>query len=347
MNALLRTPARRLAFAVVLSILVHSLLFLPEVTLPRFEPPLPPLHAELVPLPKRAPMAYPAQKPIKRHAPIPIEPPPAPVAPELPPSGVAAASGVPPEPALAASAVAPASAVAAPSSPVSAENYAQTSDHAPALPKHARLRYVAQLGAHGIYVGEIRHTLDIKGTQYTLHAELETTGLARLVKRYNNVQESHGAFAMPGGLRPEKFTEAKTDEHGTERSAADFDWNTHQIVFADGAKATLPDGAQDILSLPYQLSQLPFNREIIPVAVTNGRKLEYYRLEVGAEEQIDTPMGKLRALHLKKMRGRNEEGLEIWLGMEYRLLPVKLRHIERSGEIGGEIVIKDIRVSDE
>ena len=52
-------------------------------------------------------------------------------------------------------------------------------------------------------------------------------------------------------------------------------------------------------------------------------------------------------MHLHKMHAANEEGLDIWLAREYRLFPVKLRFTEKNGEVSGEAVITDIRVSEE
>lgn len=360
MTALFRTPGSRLAAFVVVSALLHAaLLWLPHVTLPRHDERLPLLTAKLVPLPRGAhPPAHRKPRP-KTASPIAPSPAPKPEAPyfsaasSVPPAPPQAASAVPAAPALAASSV-PATVIAAsgvPATPtaasaVAATDYEATSDHAPPLPKHARLRYVARLGALGLHIGEIRHDLDIVDGHYTLHGELETTGLARLVKRYQNMLDSRGTVSAHG-FRPEEFTEAKTDEHGTQRSRADFDWAAHQVSFASGEKAALPDGAQDVLSFLYQLSQLPYDREVIPLAIINGRKLEYYKLETGAEEVIETPMGKLRALHLTKIRAPGQEGIEVWLAREYRLLPVKVRHIEGNGKIAAEIVVTEIRVSDE
>jgi|GEM_PF-4903864 len=38
---------------------------------------------------------------------------------------------------------------------------------------------------------------------------------------------------------------------------------------------------------------------------------------------------------------------EIWLGLEYRLLPVKFRQIDSSDEVTDEFVIADIRAAEE
>lgn len=346
---MLHTPARRIALAVAISILLHVVaLWLPEVNLPRVELPLPPLSAKLQPLPK---LPQHGASPRPHRSKPKVKPIPAP--PEITPRPVVeAASSVPPESPLAASAVIPASetvaasAVAAQSATAATVDYTQTSELAPTLPTHARLRFAAYLGTNGLYVGEVRHELAIDDGRYTLRAELETVGLARLFKRYQMIQQSRGKIVKSSSLQPDKYTEERTDEHGTQRVEATFDLSARQVSFSSGTKTELPPGAQDILSFLYQLSQLPYNEAIIPLAISNGKKLETYRLEVGAEEEIVTPMGKLRALHLTKMHGPNEEGLEIWLGMEYRLLPVKFRQIERNGDIAGEIAIKEIRVAD-
>lgn len=344
MTALLRTPARRIALAVALSLLAHALLlWLPHLTLPRFEPQLPLLRAKLEAVPVQ-PHRPPAHKRRIAQAKKPATPvlsqtqaAPAVTAP-LPASGVPATS----DESVAAGAAAQSAAVAAAGSTTSDKS------SVPALPKHAQLRFAAYIGTNGMYVGEMRHNLEIfEDGHYVLQAELKTVGLASLFKEYHLTQTSRGHLTANRDLQPELFSEDKTDGRGTRQSTATFDWGAQQMAFADGTKVPLPAGAQDILSFLYQLSQESFNRELIPVTLSNGRKLEHYQLEVGGEEEVVTPMGKLRALHLRKVHQPGEEGLEIWLGLEYRLLPVKFRQIERSGEIAGELAIKEIRLADQ
>lgn len=342
-----RTPVQRIFAAIALSALLHALLlWLPDIRLPTSDAPLPLLTAKLITLPKHPP------KPRHRTAEHPHTPSPRPLeatpAIPLPASSVDIASAsLPTDALLAESAVLAASEVVAQSATAVADNYALSSDHAPALPRHAQLLFVAYLGTHGLYLGEIRHRLETTAGHYTLHAETETNGLVRLLKRFSTIQDSRGTLLTPGGLRPDEFSEVKSNSGEVTRSIARFDWDTHEISFAAGNKTRLPEGAQDILSFLYQLSQLPYELENLPLAISNGRKLERYRLEVVGEEDIYTPMGKLHTLHLRKLRDPDEEGAEIWLGLEYRLLPVKFRHIDRNGDISGEIAIKEIRIADE
>ncbi|MFH0935215.1 MAG: DUF3108 domain-containing protein, partial [Pseudomonadota bacterium] len=87
--------------------------------------------------------------------------------------------------------------------------------------------------------------------------------------------------------------------------------------------------------------------EIGSVSVSNGKKIENFEFEIDTDEKVDTPLGELLAVRLRKLHPPGKEGLEIWLAREYRLFPIKLRYFEKNGAISGEAVITDIRVSEE
>ena len=326
MIAALRTPVRRIALAVALSALVHVLLlWLPQVQLPHNEALLPPLAAKLEALPKLAAKQppKPAAKPRRASPP--------------PPATEPASSTMEPD-----NSIAGASAVEA----QSIATIAEKPEAAHPLPKRAQLTFAVYKGSGNFQIGTIKHQLEINGTEYTLKAVTQTIGLAKLFKNYQLTQTSRGK-ADKNGLRPETFEEEKINDNDKQTIKATFDWPSQKLRFSQGGETMLPADAQDILGIFYQLSQLSMNRDAIPLAVSNGKKLEKYELGVGPEEEIDTPMGKLGALHLRKLHAKGEGGLEIWLGLEYRLLPVKYLLIEPSGEVAGKVVISDIRVADE
>lgn len=329
----LNLPAGRIALALALSLLIHvALLFGPTlIQLAPVEIALPPLTAKLEPLPKG--VAKPAHKPKPRVSAKPV-PPPEPAAPAEP---------APPETPAAPEAVSPpAETVQAALTEVAHE---ETKPAHP-LPKHAQLTFIAYKGT-SFQVGEARHRLEIKDDKsYTLQVGMNTTGIASLFKTFELNQQSSGTVSAQG-LRPDLFSENKLTAKGKQTLSVEFDWDNKQLAFSAGNSAALPDQTQDILSFLYQFSQMPLDQTPLPMHVSNGRKLENYQIEIGAEEEIQTRLGKLRVLPLHKVHAPGEEGLEIWLGLEYRLLPVKVRQIDRNGEIAGELVISDIRVSDE
>lgn len=345
MIAALRKPARRIAIALVVSVILHGLvMWAPDMRVPHRERVLPPLTARLEPLmlPPPAPPSVPkpktqegparAPKVAAEPAPLPQPEPmpePVPMEQDAPVAAGPAAEPVPPP---------------SPEPPV-VETAVPVRPHE--LPKHAQLDFAVYQGsAASFMIGEIHHTLDIADGRYELKAETKTVGLANFFKRYSLVQSSRGT-ADEAGLHPEYFEEEKYASGSTQKVNATFDWTAQIMHFSQGGDAELPAGAQDILSMLYQLPLYPMNREIIPLTISNGRKLEKYELEIGQQEVIDTPMGKLRALHLRKLHNQGEEGLEIWLGLEYRLLPVKVRHLDRDGEVDGEALVTRIGVSDE
>lgn len=345
MIAALRKPALRIALALILSILLHSsVMWAPDMRLPHQEVVLPPLTARLEPL--VLPVVVP--EPVPKPAPKPRK---------IRPPEFKAEPASPSQPAVA-SAITMAeqdeAVVAGPEPefvpnvekvPAAVASAEPVVEHP--LPRHAQLDFAVYQGSSASFmIGEAHHTLEIIDGRYTLKSITRTTGLAGFFKSYLLTQTSRG-MAGNKGLQPEVYEEEKTSSGSTQKLDAMFDWTAQILHFSHGAETELPTDAQDILSMLYQLSQLSMHREIIPLSISNGKKLEKYELEIGPQEEIVTPLGRLRALHLRKLHPQGEEGFEIWLGLEYRMLPVKFRHIDRSGEVDGEALIAVIRVADE
>jgi len=330
-------PLQRIAVAVALSILLHGFLLwqLPDIEFPVNEEPLPQLQAKLEPLPKLAKKSV-ARKPKVKHRAQPIAEPAA-VSAEA--TAETAASRVPVEPAEA-------SAFEATDTLAAVATVNEEIASPPLLPKHAQLRFAVQYGAGTFKVGEVVHVLENIDGHYTLRSATQTTGLVSLFKSYQLTQTSTGSVSKQG-LRPDSYIETKVDSSGTQTSSASFDWTMHKVYFNNGQEMPLAAQAQDVLSLPYQLSQLPLNTNGIPVALSNGRNIAQYYIAVGEEGTITTGMGELRTITLSKVHGANEDGLIIWLALEYRLLPVKMLYLDKSGEVSANMVITDIRVSDE
>lgn len=214
------------------------------------------------------------------------------------------------------------------------------------FPRHAQLTFVAYKGKD-LEIGEARHSLEAgDDKKYLIRVSVNTTGIASLFKTYELSQQSSGIITDQG-LRPGRYSETKNTSKGSESNEAIFSWGERLLFFSNGGSTPLPEHAQDIISFLYQLPQLLLNKDALVMHISNGRKLEQYQLAVGAEEMIQTRMGRLRALQLHKVSAPGEEGLDIWLGLEYRLLPVKISMMDRKGQISGEMVISEILVADE
>lgn len=335
MIGLPQTTGARIALAIGVSLLVHILLLLaPLVNLPPDKIPLPPLTAKLEKLP-----ATDTRPPASRKAEAPRSKPrsrPTPVTKNTAPPDDPPAESIPPE----LRQIDP-----EPRSPAPAAAMEEAQPAHP-FPKHAQLTFIAYKGTD-FEIGEARHRLEISdGKNYLLRVDMNTTGLAGIFKTFASSQQSSGVITRHG-LQPSEFNETKNTSRGKEILGVKFAWEEKSLSFLNGNRVPLPEQAQDIVSFIYQLSQLPLDGGVIPIHISNGKKLGRYEFSIDKEEVIETRLGKLRALPLRKIHAAGEEGLDIWLGLEYRLLPVKIRQIDRNGEIAGEMVISDIRVADE
>jgi hypothetical protein len=315
--AAFRTPTRRIALAIALSVLIHAaILWLPYIQLPQAKVQLPPLSVRLEPLPK--PVELIAEKPELAK--------PEPANPLTKPDDSASAKPV--------------------TKAMVAMNRTEETTAIRPFPKHLQLTFAVYKGADDFRTGEIHHQLDIHGGRYTLKSVRQTAGLASLRNSDRLIQTSHGKIGEHG-LQPDTFEEEKITRGGTQSLQATFDRAVQKLRFSHGDETVLPADAQDILSFMYQLSQFPMNGEFFPLPISDGAQLQQYQIEVGAKEDIATPMGKLRALHLRKMHTQGEAYFEIWLGLEYRLLPVKFSQVDSSGKVTEEFVISGIRAADD
>lgn len=344
MSAISTTTRSSLLLAILVSILIHLLLlFTPLIELAPTEIPLPPLEAKLVNMPKLAVPAAAQKKTATAKKPKPqppaAQPTPAPLA-----SNDDTTEPTPTEPDVAESNMAETSTeLVAPT----AEATDLPAPSAHPLPKHAQLTFSVYKSGTSFAIGEAQHRLDIDAEQhYTIRTSANTTGVVRFLKRFDLTQTSSGLLT-PYGLQPNKFVEAKITSDGTDTHSAEFNWQEKMLHFSAGNSVALPNVSQDIVSFMYQLSQVQWTGNPLSMYISNGKKLEHYQIQPGEEEVINTPKGKLRAIPMRKIHGPNEEGLDIWLAVEYRLLPIKISQIERDGRVAGEMLISDIRVADE
>lgn len=315
--AFLRTPARRIALAIALSVLVHAvILWLPYITLPQARVQLPPLSARLEPLTK--PVETIAEKP--EHAK------------RVPANAMTKSDD---------------SASTKPASKtMAAMNRTEQTTATQPFPKHLQLTFTVYKGTGGLMTGEIRQQLDISGGRYTLKSVRQTSGLSSLRNSDRIIQDSRGKI-VETGLQPEIFEQQMITRGDTQRLRVTFDRPAGKLHYSNGSESKLSADAQDSLSFLYQLSQLSMHAEFLPMSISDAAQLHQYQIEIGAKEDITTPMGKLRALHLRSMHARGEAYFEIWLGLEYRLLPVKFSQVDSSGSVTEEMVISGIRAKDE
>ncbi|HRQ96906.1 MAG TPA: DUF3108 domain-containing protein, partial [Candidatus Accumulibacter phosphatis] len=195
------------------------------------------------------------------------------------------------------------------------------------LPARGVIRYRVDRGDQGFQIGRATHTWEASDGVYRITAVTETSGLIGFLRPLRAEVESSGRLTA-GGLLPERFVTRQSGRETDEQ--ADFDWQQMQVHLAGRPAQTLSPGAQDLLSLNYQLGLLGDLATGYQLSVVTGRRYARYRLEVLADEVVETPAGTFNSMHL---RFPGVASTELWLARERALLPVKIRFVDRKGNL--------------
>lgn len=198
----------------------------------------------------------------------------------------------------------------------------------PVLPATGTIRFAIFKESLGMQVGRAEHHWEFsEDGRYRLTGVTETSGLAALLKPLRLEIESQGRL-VAGGLQPERLRSRKNGMDSKEN--ADFEWSTASVSLSrDGSVRQIAPGTQDILSLNYQLAYLGKLAEGSTIGVVTGKKYERYTLDSLGEEEIETPAGRFRTLHLRAM---TDNTTEIWIALDRQRLPVKIRFTDKKGE---------------
>ena len=163
------------------------------------------------------------------------------------------------------------------------------------------------------------------GDHYRISGEAEAEGFFTLFLEGQIRQESSGTVT-DAGLRPERFVETRPNNV---REGLDFDWPGRKVTFSrvDSTRTTpLTDNTVDWLSMIFQLAHMPPHGESMTLQVFTQRKMYRFALQVVGTEEIEIPLGRVRALHLRHVDEKDaREVVDVWLGIDHHNLPVKLR----------------------
>jgi len=204
-------------------------------------------------------------------------------------------------------------------------------------PSRIEIHYAVQFGS--MTIGEGRDVFEHEDGRYRVRSESKTVGLAAIY-RLDVKRESRGRIEADG-LRPEFFEEIR---NGKPKRRVDFDWNKRQATLFDGEHTKvveLPDNTWDSTSFGYNFAFTKPRPSAFPVNLTDGRRISDYRYEVLGKERLETEIGALDTLHVKKIQEPGDKrGLEVWLAQDHHNLPVRIRYVGKDGRVLDSTVTK-------
>lgn len=182
------------------------------------------------------------------------------------------------------------------------------------------------------------------GQTYELVWKVSATGLLGLV--YPDLtQTSLGAIA-DGGLKPHQYL-YKFGSREDKAYQANFNWTDQEVEFHSSKgnkKVTIAADAkaghtQDMLSFMYQFMFEPPLDEM-QMYLTNGKKLDLYDYVFEGEEILELKFANVRTYHIQHAKVDSDEKTELWLAMDYRYVPVKIRKTEKDGTVIEQIATR-------
>ncbi len=203
------------------------------------------------------------------------------------------------------------------------------------FPKSGVLEYKIYMGEYtrGIALGRARIQIESDGKTYKLRNQAELIGLLKLFYQGVWIDQSRGRLGRDG-TEPLRYSEWRRTK--PERwIGVDYEARRVQV-------AAVPDGlgliagAQDRLSVLWYLGmvaranpELVAAGKVFEVPLLSFRSINIARFESFGEQVLPTDGGPLRTLYLSyREKGEKPSGIEVWLGIEQQMQPVRIRYRE-------------------
>ena len=193
-------------------------------------------------------------------------------------------------------------------------------------------------------VARLEYRLLNQGDRYELRTDVRAEGLISLVYSGTLSQVSVGGLG-PNGLEPARYVEIRSKS--SER-VVDFDRKLGQLMSLDGSPPVpMPVGTQDRLSVFYQLGLVMRRNpsavtagQVIDMPVASMRAVQRERFVVVGEEMLMAPGGPIRTLHLQRPvpAGTRDPRIDLWLGYDFEMMPVRLRLEESSDRVLDQVI---------
>ena len=197
------------------------------------------------------------------------------------------------------------------------------------VPVRVEITYVMLLGSFPI--GEGHDVFEHNGKTYKLTSASRTAGIAEKFYPLDITRVSTGAITARG-LRPHSYDETR---NGQLKRRVRFDWKRKKVELFDGQTTQtvdLPDNTWDMASFGYNFAFAPATEAEMDLFLTDGRRVSPYKYAFLGRERIETELGLLDTLHVKKVqRPDDPRAFDVWLAPEQHYAPVRIRFSEENG----------------
>ncbi len=208
-----------------------------------------------------------------------------------------------------------------------------------------QFRNIYKARAYGFTI-TVTHSLEpIEGNQYKLRFFADSL-LASI--------EEISLFTWPddgGPLVPQEYHYERKGLGRNREAHLTFDWEAMKVtnnVEKKPWKMAIENGYQDKVSFQIQLQHdLIAGKENLSYPIADGGHVKEYSFEVLGEERLETPLGEVDTLKIKRSRKDSDRVTYAWMAPDYQYLLVRMQQEEdgdtytiyiHEAEVNGETI---------
>ena len=127
-----------------------------------------------------------------------------------------------------------------------------------------------------------------------------------------------------------------------------FDWQSQTVEDkADAWEMDVSDGVLDKLLYQFKMRQdlqdaVELNQPWpeLSYQIADDARLKTYIFKITGEEDIDTPIGKIKTVKTLRIRKNSDRTTTFWLAPDYEFMLIRLKQVEKNGK-GFELLLKE------
>ena len=207
--------------------------------------------------------------------------------------------------------------------------------------------FIAQYTVYGkgVPLGEAMLKLsDVGGGRYRMWSDVRPSGLAALLVSDQISEQAEGEF-LDGTPYPLRYKQQRQKNKETMVTRLEFDWQAQTLQASsngDSATLQLSPRVVDPLSLHLLvMGDLQHGRAADAYTLVDDTELRTYQVSYDGEEDLDTPLGQLRAVRISRHRPGSSRITRLWFAPKFDYLPVRITQY-KDGEESLSMEIKQV-----
>ena len=213
---------------------------------------------------------------------------------------------------------------------------ARPAPQSPTSPVPERFFALFHVLNNGSHVGEARWTLEpVDGGRFELRSVTEARGLWSLLLAGERVERSLWTW-RDGRPAPLEYRYTWTGRKARDVKVV-FDWEegvVHNVHGEDRWTLEVEPGTQDkFLYLLELMHDLARGAADLRYTIADGGKLKEYAAVRLGRESLETPLGPLETVKLRRSDPRGKRTTTLWMAPKLGYFPVRVEHAEKDGDV--------------